>query len=127
MVIVTEEIKNAFDALITEAQKQVKEHPDVEMVIVVQSAKGNTYTCYIHGIKNEYEAEIDAFIQTLVDAEDVEIKYCVCMLHSEWLEPPYYHIRKSLLKISPKNEGTIFSGQGENVIVLKTLIDLMPK
>lgn len=126
MVIVTEEIKNAFDALIQEAEKQVKEHADVEMVIVVQSAKGNTYICYIHEIKNGYEADIEGFMQTLVDAEDVEIKYCVCMLHSGWLEPPYYHIKKSLLEISPKNETTIFSGQGEHAIVLKTLKDMMP-
>lgn len=125
MVIVTEEIKNAFNTLISEAQKQVKENTDVEMVIVLQSAKGNMYTGFIHEAKNG-DADIDSLMQTLVDAEDVEIKYCVCMLYNEWLEPPYYYLKKRLLEISPENEGSIFSGQGENVIVLKTLKDMMP-
>ena len=125
MVTVTEEMKNAFDAIILEAEKQVKENSDAEMVIVVQSAKGNMYTGFIHEAKNG-DADVDSLMQTLVDAEDVEIKYCVCMLHSEWLEPPYYYLRKRLLEISSGNEETIFSGQGENVIVLKTLKDMMP-
>ena len=124
MVIVTEEIKKAFDALISEAQKQVKENPE-EMIIVVQTAKDNTYTGFIHEVMNG-DADIDDFLQMLVDAEDAEIKYCVCMLHREWLEPPHYYLKKRLLEISPKNEATIFSGQGENVIVLKTLKDMMP-
>ena len=125
MVNVTEEMKNAFDAIILEAEKQVKENSDVEMVIVVQSAKGNMYTGFLHEAKNG-DADVDSLMQTLVDAEDVEIKYCVCMLHSEWLEPPYYYLRKRLLEISSENEETIFSGQGENVIVLKSLKEMMP-
>lgn len=125
MVTVTEEMKKAFDALIPEAQKQVKENSDAEMVIVVQSAKGNMYTGFLHEAKNG-DADVDSLMQTLVDAEDVEIKYCVCMLHSEWLEPPYYYLRKRLLEISSENEETIFSGQGENVIVLKSLKEMMP-
>ena len=47
------------------------------------------------------------------------------MLNSGWLEPPYYHIKKRFLEISPKNEETIFSGQGEDVIVLKTFKEMM--
>ena len=125
MVTITEEIKNAFDILITEAQKQVKEHPHVEMVIVVQSAKGNTYTGYINEIKDRYAADVDVLIQALVGATDVEVKYCVCMWNKGWLEIPSYHLRKGLLDISPKNEDTIFAGQGENTIVLKTLKDMM--
>ena len=127
MVIVTEEIKKAFHALILEAQKQVEEHPDMEMVIVTQSAKGNTYIGHIHeALNGNGEADIDDFMQTLVDAEDVELKYCVCMWDKGWLEIPHYHLRKRLLEISPKNESMIFAGQGENKIVLKTLKDMMP-
>lgn len=127
MVIVTEEIKNAFNTLILEAQKQVKENTDVEMVVVTQSAKGNMYFCFIHEALNGDEAaDIDDFIQRLVDAGDVEMKYCVCMWNRGWLEIPSYYLRKCLLEISPKNEETIFAGQGENKIVLKTLKDMMP-
>ncbi len=126
MVIVTEEIKNAFDALISEAQKQVKENSEAQMLIIAQSAKGNRYIGFVYDVMEGYHDDTNKFIQMLIDAEDVEIKYCVCMLNSGWLEPPYFHLKKSLLEISPKNEATIFSGQGENVIVLKTLKDMMP-
>ena len=127
MVTVTEEIKNVFNILIAEAQKLVKEHPNVEMVIVVQSAKGNRYVGFIHEVLNgDGDADTDAFVQTLVDAGDVEIKYCVCMWNRGWLEIPSYHLGKSLLEVSTKNEETIFAGQGENKIVLKMLKDMMP-
>ena len=127
MVVVTEEIKNAFNTLIPEAQKQVNENADVEMVIVTQSAKGNVYFGFIHeALSGDEAAEIDDFIQMLMDAGDVEMKYCVCMWNRGWLEIPSYHFIKCLLKISPKNEETIFAGQGEDKIVLKTLKDMMP-
>ena len=127
MVTITEEIKNTFDILITEAQKQVKEHPDVEMVIVTQSTKGNMYIGYIHEALNGNEGpDVESFLQTPVDTEDVEMKYCVCMWNRGWLEIPFYHLRKGLLDISPKNEDMIFAGQGEDTIVLKTLKEMMP-
>ena len=127
MVQVTEEMKAAFDELIAEAQEQVKEQPDKEMVIVTQSAKGNRYVGFIHEVLNgDSDADTDAFVQTLVDAEDVEIKYCVCMWNRGWLEIPSYHLRKKFLEVSQKNEETIFAGQGENKIVLKTLREMMP-
>ena len=127
MVIVTEEIKKTFDALISEARKRVEENPDAEMVIVAQSAKGNVQTGYLRGGMNgDSVTDIEFFLQTFVDAGDVEIKYCVCMWNRGWLEIPCYHLRKGLLGLSPKNEDTIFAGQGENVIVLKTLKDMMP-
>lgn len=126
MVTVTEEMKNAFDAIILEAEKQVKENSDAELVIVAQTAKGNTYSCANYGVMEGKYDDIECFLQMLVAANEAEIKYCVCMLSSGWLEPPYEYLRKGLLRISPKNEETIFCGQGENVLVLKTVKDMMP-
>ena len=125
MVIVTDEIKTTFDALISEAQKQVKENADAELVIALQSAKGNTYTGFTREVANA-EADIADFMQMLADAEDVEIQYGVCMWNNGGLELPCHRLRESLLAISPKNEEAIFGGQGEEKIVLKTLKDIMP-
>ena len=67
MVQVTEEMKAAFDELIAEAQEQVKEHPDKEMVIVTQSAKGKRYVGFIHEVLNgDSDADTDAFVPMLI-------------------------------------------------------------
>lgn len=126
MVNVTEEMKNAFDAIIHEAEKQVKENSDAELVIVAHTAKDKIYSCANYGVMEGKYEDTERFLQMLVEVDDAEIKYCVCMLSSGWLEPPYECLRKGLLRISPKNEETIFCGQGENVLVLKTVKDMMP-
>lgn len=126
MVNVTEEMKEAFDAIIIEAEKQIEENKDAEMVVVAHTAKDNIYTCANYNILEGKYEDMDRFLQMLVDTNDVEVKYCICMWNNGGLEVPFAHLRLGLLEISPKNEETIFCGQGENALVLKTLRDMMP-
>ena len=135
MVKVTDEIRDVFHALIEEAEKQVKLNPTAGQVVVVKTAKGNTYTCVnnnTYTIENgvimsvgDFDEEIE-FIQMLVDIDDVEVKYIVCMWQSGSVEIPSYHFRNGILEICSKNQEAIWVGQGEDCLLLRALKDTVP-
>ncbi len=122
------------ERLIEETRKCMAEHPTAQQVILVKTAKGNIYTC----VNNNYVIENDMimsvgdfkdetnFIQMLVDADDVEIKYIVGMWKNGGIEVPSMHFRKAILDICPKNEDAICVGQGADKLVFKTIKERMP-
>ena len=107
-------------------EKQRKENPAAEQIIIVKTTKDNIYFCVNYNImQGNYEDE-KQFFQMLVDVNDVEVKYIVCMWKNGGVDIPSANFRKNLFAICPKNEEAIWVGLGEKGLIYKTLKDIHP-
>lgn len=113
-----------FEQLIGEAKTQVRLNPSAEQVVVVK-AKNHIRYFMNNVMDGNYEDE-ERFIQQIVDENDAELKYIVCMWNAYALDVPSFHLRKRLLEICPKNAEAIMILQGEYDYVLKDIKSTMP-
>lgn len=118
------ELRNEFQKLIQISKIQLHANPDAEQVIVVKSAKNRLRYCIC--TEANREAEEEAFVQELIQENDVELRNLVCMWNGNSLEIPSMHFRKRLLEICPENADTIMIFQGEYDSSFRTIQSTMP-
>lgn len=113
-----------YRELMGEAETQVRSHASADQVIVVKTAKSNTY-CFANPAKSGVYDEEDRFVQMLSVRGDSQIQYIVCMWNSCEIDIPSMNFRKRLLAACPKNaEAGIILRTAEKLIV-KTLSQCM--
>ena len=122
---ITEVMENIFKELVFVAKKQIKGDPSAEQIVVVKSTKDNTYFCVNCDIMKENYEDENQFLQMLADIGDIEAKYLVCMWKNGDVDIPSANLRKGILAICPKNEETIWLGQGEKGLIYKTVKDTL--
>lgn len=123
--MLTTEMVNELEALITEAERQILTFQDVDQVIVVKTTKSNVYSFPNH-IKSKGTSDEESFLRMLAEQEDCEIKYVVAMWTDGSIDIPSMNFRKLLLEASPKNAQAVLALQGEEGIVCKSLDMCMP-
>ena len=74
---------------------------------------------------SEILQEENPFVQQLVEQDDAEIKYIVCMWNNYGVEVPSNQLRKCLLAASPKNEDALMILQGEYDYAIRTIKSTM--
>ena len=118
------EFLSEFEVLVGEAKNEIRLNPDLEQVVVVRTAK-NRIRSYVFHSMSEIIQEDNPFVRQLIEQDDVEIKYIVCMWNNYGLEVPSIQLRKSLLNASAKNEDTLMVLQGEYDFAIRTIKSTM--
>ena len=113
-----------FEVLVGEAKNEIRFHPDAEQVIVVRTTKKRIRSFVFHSME-EIVQEDNVFVRQLVDQDDVEIDYIVCMWNNYGLDMPSIAFRKCLLEASSKNEETLMVLQGEYDFTIRSMKSTM--
>ena len=77
-------------------------------------------------MQKTWEEDEEAFIQELIQENDMEVRNIVCMANGNSLDPGSYHLKKRLLDICPENADAIMILQGEFDSAFRTLGSMMP-
>ena len=109
-------MEHVLTTLIQEARNHISEHPSAEQVIVVKTAKGNIRFFANNVLDQKYEEEKE-FVQKLVEEDDIELEYIVCMWDDFNLDLPSMNFRKLLLEVNEENNNAkICLGNGMRTI-----------
>lgn len=119
------EFISEFEVLVGEAKNEIRLHPEAEQVVVVRTAK-NRIRSFAFQTMEEIVQEDNVFVNQLVEQDDAEIKYIVCMWSNYGLDVPAFSLIKSFLAASAKNEDAFMVLQGEYDFVSRTLKSSMP-
>lgn len=114
MKTLTEEFKEMFH----EGEQQFLLTPEADHVVVVKSAKENTYLYASRELSQGGIEDAEKFVQMLQSIDETEVKLIVCLFNGKhninpssqpFLEIPSYDFRKLLLAANAKNmEALIF-------------------
>ena len=119
------EAAREFETLLQEAVRQVQMDPSADQVIVVKTAKANTYHFANHRPGESCEDE-DRFVEMLSSQRDAEIRYLVCMWNNYGIEIPSMNFRKKLLAACGKNAEADILLEAEHGLIARKLIWSMP-
>ena len=119
------EFLSKFEVLIATAKNEVRLNPDAEQVVVVRTAK-NHIRSYVFRSMEEIVKENNPFVSELIEQDDAEIKYIVCMWNNYGIEIPSIGLRKSLVAASANNENAYMILNGEFDFVGRTIKSTMP-
>lgn len=114
-----------FASLFNEAKEQLHNNPTAEQIVVIKTANDNMYY-FVNNLSVKGTADEDCFIEMLLDKDNVEIKYIVCMWNDYGIEIPSMNFRKRLLEICEKNAEALMLLQGENGFFAKEIKWSMP-
>ena len=113
-----------FEILMGEAKALVRANKEAEQVVVARTAKNRIRSFVFHSM-SEILQEENPFVQQLVEQDDAEIKYIVCMWNNYGLEVPSIQLRKCLLAVAPKNEEAFMILRGEYDYAIRTIKSTM--
>ena len=119
------EFISEFEVLVGEAKNEIHLNPDAEQVVVVRTAKKHIRSFVFHSME-EIIQEDNIFVRQLVEQDDAEIEYIVCMWNNYGLEVPSIQLRKCLLDVSAKNEDALMVLRGEYDFAIRTIKSTMP-
>lgn len=119
------EFISEFEVLVGEAKNEIHLNPDAEQVVVVRTAKKHIRSFVFHSME-EIIQEDNIFVRQLVEQDDAEIEYIVCMWNNYGLEVPSIQLRKCLLDVSAKNEDALMVLHGEYDFAIRTIKSTMP-
>lgn len=119
------EFISEFEALVGEAKNEIRLNSGAEQVVVVRTAK-NRIRSYVFHCMDEIVQEDNAFVRQLIEQDDVEIKYIVCMWNNYGLDDLSIQLKKCLLEASPKNAEALMVLQGEYDFAVRTIKSTMP-
>ena len=105
-------------------KNEIHLNPEAEQVVVVRTAKNRIRSFVFHSM-SEILQEENPFVQQLVEQDDAEIKYIVCMWNNYGLEVPSIQLRKCLLTVAPKNEEAFMILRGEYDYAIRTIKSTM--
>ena len=117
-----EAIPVEFAELYEEAKKLIKSDSSAQQVLVVLTSKYQMYHFTNHDIMSADITEEETFIKMLMDKNDAEVKYMVCMWDNFMLDVPSQHFRSRLTQINPLNGNTRILLQGNETWTTKELI-----
>ena len=117
-----EAIPVEFAELYEEAKKLIKSDSSAQQVLVALTSKLQMYHFTNHDIMSADITEEETFIKMLMDKNDTEVKYMVCMWDGFMLDVPSQHLRSRLTQINPLNGNTRILLQGNETWTTKELI-----
>lgn len=118
------EFISEFEVLVGMAKDEIRLNPEVDWAVVVRTKKAHTRSFVMKFEK--LEESIDLFMQELIQSDDAEIKYMVCMCNNYGIDIPAYYLNRSLLEACPKNADTQVILQGEYDFAVRTIASMMP-
>ncbi len=108
-----DEIKEQFRALREKAERRLREEPEAQQLIALQSAKGEKYTVPVRDWTDP--APEEALLQTLRDSGGTEIKLLVCLWRDGFcLDLPSMRFRRALMALDERNADTFILMNGED-------------
>lgn len=118
------EFISEFEVLVGMAKDEIRLNPEVDWAVVVRTKKAHTRSFVMK--LDELEDAIDSFMKELIQSDDAEIKYMVCMCNNYGIDIPAYYLNKSLLEACPKNVDAQVILQGEYDFAVRTIGSMMP-
>jgi len=119
-------IKTEFEEMVSIAKRLIHQNPKKDEVVLVKTAKNHMRYFTLNIKDGTHEADIDAFVQEIVEEDDKEIKCILCFSNVFSIEPAPYHLNKRLIEICPENENAYIFLQGEYDFAVMTLEACMP-
>lgn len=98
---------------IKRAEELIKSDSSAEQCVVVWTKKGNRFSLLNHHIISGSTKEEDAFLKTLAENEDIEIRCAVCMWSDYTIDMMSHHLLESLIGLNPANK--------ETTVILRTV------
>lgn len=93
----------------------LKDSCGAQQVIVLQTAKGNTYSGISIGENMSDRTPEDALLKTVQDADDTHVLHLVCVWYTKQIDLPSMRFRKALLEMDSRNGETqilVLTGAG---------------
>ena len=115
-----------FEKILTQARAIVKAEVSAQQIVVVETSKSHIYHFANHDVMSGVRTDEETFVKTLIEREDTEIRYAVCLWNDFQLDVPSLHFRKLLLKINPANAETLFLLNGGEGLTAKALKAMLP-
>ena len=107
-----DEIKEQFRALREKAERRLREEPEAQQLIALQSAKGEIYVFSSRDWTDP--APEEALLRTLRDSGDTEIELLVCLWQDGFcLDLPSMRFRRALTALDERNADTLILMNGE--------------
>ncbi len=75
--------------------------------IVLLSATGKEYSAVIKNVLSEEKTDEKILLDTLKEAKDTEIRYCLCTWCDGSIDIPSFAFRNMLCELNPKNSETL--------------------
>lgn len=113
-----------FEKLLKKAEELVVSSASVQQAIAVLTSGGRIFCCVNHDIVAGNYADETAFMKTLAENKDTEIRYSVCMWSDFTLDIPSWHLRDLLVKLNPSNRKAEFLLRGGEGFVVRALEDM---
>lgn len=120
--------ENEFDALLEEGLRLFRETPSADQVIVLKTAKENTYHIVNHNVYSGDYSDEEALIQTLVDNGDTQVLRLVCLHSLRTVGVTTWNLSQQLRRIDQRNFETevLLHGLQRQGYYSKTLRQLLP-
>lgn len=115
-----------FEELFQEAKGLIESEDSAQQVIAVRTVKGHTYSFAYYIMHGELTEEKN-FIDRLVQEDDTEINYLVCMWDTKELDIPSQHMRNLLMEMNPLNQEMTLLLKGADEYILKKLHVIKPQ
>ncbi|MDE7298621.1 MAG: hypothetical protein K2N94_07300 [Lachnospiraceae bacterium] len=116
-----------FEKLREQARELLSSDPSAEQAVAVLTSGERIFCFANHDVTSGSTADEAAFVRTLAESGDTEIRAAVCMWSDSALDVPSHHLRKLLADLNPSNleAGFLLNG-GECSIVKPLKILLSP-
>lgn len=115
-----------FEKLLHQAKELISSDPSAEQVIAVLTSGGHVLSFANHNIVSGETADEEAFIKTLAESKDTEIRYAICMWNDSTLDVPSRHLQNLLLDLSPANQKAEFLLSSSENFNVKPLCSMSP-
>ncbi|MGN1002120.1 MAG: hypothetical protein ACI4PC_05065 [Oscillospiraceae bacterium] len=98
------ELPLEFAALWAAAEALLASDSAAEQAVLLRTAGDALPRLANHSVLSGGTAEEDAFVQSLVDSQDTEIRYLLCLWRDGTPDVPSRHLQLLLRKLHPSNE-----------------------
>ena len=116
-----------FEKLRKRARELLSSDPAAEQAVAVLTSGGRILCFANHDVTSGSTADEAAFVRTLAESGDTEIRAAVCMWSDSALDVPSQHLRKLLADLNPSSlEAGFLLNSGEGFVVRPLKILLSP-
>lgn len=115
------------EAIKESALQLLQQYPSAVQIIVVLTASGNRYHMAIDDILQNRVISENAIAELLLQNQDTQAQYLVCMWSNGNIDVPSWHLQKLLSSVDPKNSHAQILVNTYDGLHTKSLHALQPK
>lgn len=115
------------EAIKASALQLLQQYPSAMQIIVVLTSSGNQYHMAIDDIPQNRVISENAITELLLQNQDTQVQYLVCMWSNGSIDVPSWHLQELLSSIDPKNSHAQILVNTFHGLHTKSLHSLQPK